>query len=263
MINKVKIRSGELKKVLPITNVKFDPGLTIIWGKNGVGKSFLLKTIAKYCAVSCHGNGGGWTEPPIGFNYSYWNRDEKINLSDVYEFDEDSKLNIDWSGDPTFYMHHDDMIDWHHITGYMMGGSEWIKGIGDIWNKIIKEKHKHHPSSGQMIKGVIELLMDIDPPNLEADDRSRMRNDFPEYIKKRKEVFKGEFKPTIILDETDSQLDLMNQIWFHEEVIPKLLEKYQVILASHSILSIRYENVIDLDGSLPIIKEKAKELLNL
>jgi len=85
--------------------------------------------------------------------------------------------------------------------------------------------------------------------------------DFVTYIKRRKEVWKGVCnKPTLILDEIDSQLDMTSQIRFHEEILPKLLKDFQVILVSHSIFATKHDNIIDLDGTLDFVREKAKNL---
>jgi energy-coupling factor transporter ATP-binding protein EcfA2 len=264
MINSIKIKDGALKKLLKNKIFEFTPGLNVIWGRNGVGKSLLLKTMANYCFVEQTG-GGGWSSynymlkfSSYDFNYKSKNK----NLSDVYEFDKNSKIDIDWSGDPTFYMHHDDMIDDHCIMGYEMGGSNWINGLGKIIDTVHRKHEKSSPSSGQQIKGIGEMLLNIKAPNLE--DKVYLRSDYAydyiSYIKERKNLFNGESKPTLLLDEIDSQLDLFNQIWFHEEIIPQLLKKYQIILVSHSIFATKYENVIDLDGSLEIVKQKIKSL---
>jgi len=53
---------------------------------------------------------------------------------------------------------------------------------------------------------------------------------------------------------------MKNQIRFHEEILPKLLESYQVILVSHSVFATKHDNIIDLDGSLDFVKEKIKNI---
>jgi hypothetical protein len=262
MIKSVKIKDGVLKKLIGKKEIKFNPGINVIWGRNGVGKSLLLKTIGSYCFVDQTG-GGGWSQSQIFFRWDRkWDTDyKKINMSDVYEFNKDSKIDIDWDGIASFYMHHDDMIDDTHIIGYEMNGSKWINGIGKIMDNVVR-KNNYHPSSGQQIKGITEMLLNVECPDLLDEKYLRSNNcyDFKFYIEKRREFFKGESKPTLLLDELDSQLDLFNQIWFHEEVIPKLLEKFQIILVSHSIFATKYENIIDLDGSLNIVKQKIKTL---
>ncbi len=264
MINNIKIKSGVLHDLLGKRDITFDPGMNILWGKNGSGKSLLLKTIGSYCFVEQVG-GGGWSQDSrYTFRYSDYDFEYKHkgkSLSDVFEFDRDSKLDIEWSGDPSFYMHHDDMLDEIHIMGYEMTGSKWINGIGKIMPTVVKPNN-YHPSSGQLIKGIIEMLLKIETPNLTVNkDPSRgYDSNFVSYIKRRKKDFKGEFKPTLLLDELDSQFDLSNQIWFHEEVIPQLLKKYQVILASHSIFATKYTNIIELDNSLQFVKDKLKAL---
>lgn len=44
-------------------------------------------------------------------------------------------------------------------------------------------------------------------------------------------------KPTILIDEMDEGMDFFNQIIYWEEVIPKLVEKYQVIMVTHSLMA--------------------------
>jgi hypothetical protein len=260
MIAKIKIKNGVLHDLMNNKTIKFDPGMNIIWGRNGVGKSLLLKTIGNYCFVN-QTHGGGWSDTLIWFKFSNYDFEYKTkdkNLSNVYEFDKNSKIDIEWSGDPCFYMHHDDMIDWTHIMGYEMGGgTQWINGIGKISETVLK-KHQYHPSTGQQIKGIAEMLLKVQPPDLmNLGDRFSACHDIAEYVKKRKESFTGELKPTLLLDEIDSQLDLFNQMWFHKEVIPQLLEKFQIIMVSHSIFAATYhKNIIELDNSLGLIKKE-------
>lgn len=260
MINKIEIKSGVLCDLLGEKTIRFTPGVNVVWGRNGVGKSLMLKTIAKYCFVDSNG-GGGWSKNHV-FNFKFSNYDYKYNnqyksLSDVYEFDKNSKIEIDWSGDACFYMHHDDMIDKIHIMGYEMNGGEWIPGLGRILN--VFKKFNHHPSTGQLIKAIAEMLLKVNAPDLTEKDSKYSSYSFVDYIKTRKSEFFGEFKPTLILDEIDSQLDLFNQMWFHKEIVPKLAEKYQIIMVSHSVFAANYyPNIIELDDSLAEIKKELK-----
>ncbi len=262
MINKIIIKEGALKKVLGKKTIKFSPDVNVVWGKNGVGKSLILKTIANYNFIDLVG-GGGWSKKSkIGFEFSYYDfkyKTKNKNLSDAYEFDKNSKIDIDWSGCPSFYIHHDDMIDLTHIMGYEMSGSEWISGIGKIMD-IIKE-YNYHPSTGQLLSGIVRRLLELNPPNLLLESNNYSRSDLKSYVEQRREVFVGTFKPTLLLDEVDSQLDLFNQIWFHKEVVPKLKEKFQIIMVSHSVFAaMYYKNIIDLDGSLENVKKEMKRL---
>jgi len=260
MISKVKIKSGVLHDLLKKKNIEFAPDVNIIWGRNGVGKSLLLKTIGNYCFVDQTG-GGGWSQLSIYFKFSSYEYEYVMkdkNLSNVYDFDKNSKLDVEWSGDPCFYMHHDNMIDWTHIMGYSMGGSEWIPGIGNILD-VVWKKHDHHPSSGQQIKGIAEMLLNIKVPDLTIKNDSfySSSSSFVDYIKLRKKSFKGDCKPTLLLDEVDSQLDLFNQMWFHKEVIPELAKKYQIIMVTHSVFAVtHHQNIIELDNSLGLVKKE-------
>ena len=264
MIRSVKIKSGVLRKILKKQKFEFSENVNVFFGRNGAGKSLLLRTIANYCFVDQIG-GGGWSKDAVFFNFRKWGFDlEKDNISEVHEFDKSSKLDIDWSGDPVFYMHHDDMIDTTHIVGYGMGGTPWINGIGDIWNDVLKSEN-FHPSSGQIIKGVTNKLFNIEVPDLSIDITWKKNqgydSDFVSYIKVRKEIFKGKIrKPILILDEVDSQLDMINQIEFHNEIIPKLAKRFQIFLVSHSVFATKYDKVFDLDGSLDVIKAEIKKL---
>ena len=267
MIQTVKIQSGVLKTVLKSQQeFNFSEGLNVIWGQNGAGKSLLLKTIADYCFVDSN-HGGGWSSDcHINFNFSpYEYQYKNKDINEVYEFNRFSKIITDWNGDAVFYMHHDDMIDQTHIMGYEMNGSTWIKGIGKIMDNVFKKQKKHvFPSSGEIIKGITKMLLNIETPDLTIDTTWKKSqsydSDFVSYIKYLKKIRNKKHKPTLLLDEIDSQLDTMNQIWFHEEIIPKLLEKYQIILVSHSIFALKHKNIIDLDGSSTIVKEKIKNI---
>jgi len=257
MITSITTKEGILHKILGDKTINFTDGVNIIWGRNGTGKSLLLRTIANYCFIENTG-GGGWSQKDIFFkfsSYDYKYKMEDKNLSNIYQFDKNSKIDIDWSGEAAFYMHHDQMIDHIHTLGYEMNGSEWIKGLGRIMD--VHKKHSHHPSTGQLLKGIIELLLKTNAPDFAAKKEGSYMNDTYDYIKLRKETFQGNDKPTLLLDEVDSQLDLFNQMWFHKEIVPKLSEKYQIIMASHSIFAaFYYPNIIQLDNSLEIVKQE-------
>lgn len=47
-------------------------------------------------------------------------------------------------------------------------------------------------------------------------------------------------KPTLMLDEPEEGMDILNQFFFWQNVIPKLLERYQIILISHSVFAMKY-----------------------
>jgi predicted ATPase len=261
MIKSITTKDGLLHKILGEKIIDFTDGMNIIWGKNGTGKSLLLRTMANYCFVE-NTAGGGWSQKDIFFRFSSYdykyNMQDK-NLSNIHKFDKNSKIDIDWSGKAAFYMHHDQIIDDIHTLGYEMNGSEWIHGLGKI--RDVYKKHSFHPSTGQLIKGVIEMLLKIEAPDFSKLKEGEYRDDINEYVKLRKETFQGNDKPTLLLDEVDSQLDLFNQMWFHKEVVPKLLEKYQIIMASHSIFAaFYYPTIIQLDDSLDMVKNELKNI---
>ena len=259
MITEIKFKSGLLNKLMLKEKIELSSGINVLWGRNGVGKSVLLETIADYCFVDTN-RGGGWSKDGIiGFHFSMWEHRDVEDLSDVYEFTKHSKISINWSGQPVFYMHHDNITNLGYIMCY---GNRWMNGIGNIPNTVKKE-YGYYASSGQKIKSVGKMLIDLTPPDLTVDITWKKDqgydSDFIKYVKERQERWKGERKSLLLLDEIDSQLDMENQIWFHEELIPKLAEKYQIILASHSVFAMRHKNIIDIDGSLEIVKQKIKE----
>lgn len=66
-------------------------------------------------------------------------------------------------------------------------------------------------------------------------------------------------KPTLLIDEIDEGMDLVNQIIYFKTLLPKLLEKYQVIMVSHSAYILKFLN----DKSVNLISFFNKEDLKL
>jgi predicted ATP-dependent endonuclease of OLD family len=259
MIKNIKIIDGVLKKLFPnITQIDFNDSINIIWGKNGIGKSTLLNCISDYVFVD---NDGGWSQNDIYFtfhcdeSYKYdTTKDWFDNINNTYQFNRFSKLKIDWDGVSCFLMDHSQFTDKHLMAGYEMSTGTFA-GLKHNFSfmKLLQKSY----SSGQIILELNKYLLNLldeEIPNLKD-----MNDDYK--WKKYFDQFSFDGKPTILLDEMDSQLDYENQYWYHFELLPKLAERFQIICISHSIFSLKHNNtvnLIDLDNSSNKVKELIK-----
>lgn len=236
------------RKSLSGKTFEFDENkINIIFGPNGCGKSTLLKCLANHCLCGTSKYFDGFT------NYRKF---EPLDwgLFDNPEFSEENlikKLNnlcgnpcvIDWDGNPTYFENF---------------GSREIRSIGDeegslfnggqdgflyLWNR-------SKISSGQNSVYLFNKLVNIckNPITIEQIEES-YNNETKgwntnwinvlscnlNYIKSK---YKEKTKITILLDEPDKHFDISLVIRFYKEILPKLVDKYniQIITISHNPL---------------------------
>ena len=247
MITNIRFRQGYAIKLPCIQNnvFKFTPGINILFGPNGCGKSTIIKTLKAYCGIQK----GGWTQindptmigttsTALGFPMAY----AKFAPGECY-------ADVGWTGNPTFFNDGDIKVS----------ETFFFQNVGQSEDGITTEKEQmdalmKKPSSGQYridrLNKVLNLI--TKPPLVEKipDKISRVGN---ESFAKREKAYwqslgqKGPF--TILLDEPERSLSLPKQRQLLCEAIPKQMKGLQVIIATHSVfaLQIPNANIIDMD----------------
>jgi predicted ATPase len=177
----------------------FNPGLTIIWGPNGCGKSSLLRAVAH----KLHCEQGG-----------------EIRVTE-------ESLSVDTSGTE---VEHDGQVVYiapERRVGLISGTFDY-----DFADEGVREAQARG-SSGQHVfrrltKGFAIMVgdMDVPTPNHRVPPSPELRAYLEGSLPKT--------KPTIILDEPDISLDLKKQYSLYKNMAATFSRRSQIILTSHS-----------------------------
>lgn len=231
MIKKVKVTAGYAAKLpaLQDKTIKFGPGLNILFGPNGCGKTTLVKLLGAYS-----GTKAGWSrfvEPRIA------RAEQNLEYPEVLgcEAPGDARAKVEWDGTASFLMSPE--------TGDFPGASiddapDGIMGAGDLMAEMMGR-----PSSGQSrlirLNRFLETLKKGDGiPDLTKlpskykdvnDTWQKAMKEFADYAK----TLPRDGPVTILLDEIDRSLSLPNQAVLWLDVLPAVAKRYQVIAATH------------------------------
>lgn len=214
---------------------EFKPGLNILWGKNGSGKSTVIKALARLF----HCEQGG---TPVVTSTS---------LEALFQrrYERDSDLDKDRSIDTlpkAVKLEHDGQavryFDPSVAVGLLGGGAAFdddFFGQG-VANTMFKG------SAGQTTMFrfdslIRDLINDKVPEIVRKIHASRVNDLWSERVKAADEFLKGSGEKgplTILLDEPERSYDLPHQVavW---RFIRSLATKYQLIIASHSFFALR------------------------
>lgn len=246
MISTVNIKAGDVFKILGEREFTFGDDLNIIYGQNGVGKSLLLKTIKNAIFI----DDVGVNTPNNIFRFESY---EKFLTDNRY-----GVIDIIWDGAGCFYLPNKYFQDDHKNLGYEMSTGPVIKEFGRFmqrWQKYL--------SNGQMSLSYFDEIYNLELASFDTMARS----DEPYFYRSFNEFAAtktGGGKPTLLLDEIDSNLSLHKQKWFHEEYLPKLAKKFQVIIVSHSpFIQDNFKGgntLIDMDGTFYSDRELLKTI---
>jgi energy-coupling factor transporter ATP-binding protein EcfA2 len=235
MINNIQFTSGFPIKIPHIGNriFNFNPGINILFGPNGCGKSTILKTLKAYSGISA---GGGWTSinDPMqlassSFPFAYMG----ITPSKC-------TANVSWDGTPSFFNDGDIKVN---DTFFYMNEKKSDDGMTSMGEQL--ELLAEHPSSGQyrikMFNKVFNMIRDI--PSISVGDIPSGYN-YKECVNEinywKKLPHTG--PQTIILDEPERGLSLALQKKVFQDVLYQFKD-LQIILATHSIFCLNMKDV--------------------
>ena len=242
-----------------------DKKINVLFGPNASGKSTIIKAIAAHCLC------GEDTRVQDGLTNF-----KKYNPTDYGLFEDRTKekflnlidktagniVNVDWDGG---FVYNDNFSNRRSVSiGDLCGGV-----IDDVGEEIHYILGKGKISMGQNSIYLINKLTQICTNKFSIDD---IDTSFEKEYKRVNDVWGNTWKLaydyikekhtddnaslTIMLDEIDKSLDINNIIMLYTEVLPKLVQKYniQIILVSHSpiilsnkIYNSEYYNIISLD----------------
>jgi len=199
-----------------IKKLGFKPGLNILWGRNGTGKSTLLTAMARYL----HCEQGG--RPIIttsscqaifrSFSHDKWQR---------------RGLAIEHDGQGTFY------VNPGRTIGHLGGGFDDDFFMEGVQSAVAKGSAGQTTliQAGMVLKHAKRVEVECRIPESINDVWKKFRG---EALRMTKGTTDKKGPPTILLDEPDRSLDIDNtqQLW--ASVIPSMVKTRQVIVATHS-----------------------------
>jgi len=233
MISKLTIRD---KSDLPIhywdntevpflSNMKtleFSPGLNILVGPNGSGKSTLINLLTTYFHCK-QGGHSSITEISI---------QELIKGVVGEKRSTYAGAKIEHDGNPVFYLKPDKTFG---RAGGTFDDDFFEKGLNSVFT---------YGSDGQLTLGKLgslfseaETIDEVQGLNF----RNKVNYIWQEWFDLSTKVIFSQtmdkVKKTVIIDEPEKSMDIKNQWLFWANGISRLKEKYQVIVATHSIFS--------------------------
>jgi hypothetical protein len=236
MISKLLVRTGfPLKLELFNKEIEFTPGLNILFGPNGCGKTTALNIVGAYSGV----REKGWSQPPEpqisgkeeeGFPQRF----SKQCVGTV-------KADVEWDGTPSYFSTSTGEV----VVPHAFDDDDMAGQLQVMFAK---------PSSGQLRLHNIAKLMDAmtkkPVPDLTVADTvgvngvwAKARQDFADYVK----TLPRNGPITLLLDEPDRSLSIPVQCDLWTVAVPQWATRAQVIVAAHSpfCLAAPGANIID------------------
>jgi energy-coupling factor transporter ATP-binding protein EcfA2 len=241
---------------------EFTDGVNIVTGRNGSGKSVLLNLIKTSCGgtkdVSYPTMPNPFDAHPIGSNI--WHTMPEIIKKRLKNRD---YPNTDISWDGTMFHHltadfFNPKAAWDRLDNPMQVIKNELFSGGESLSLMMSNNSKGESAIGLLIK-LYDLGSDF--------ERRLTKRDANDVWVKSSDVFhdwlesftseKG--KPTLLIDELDTHLDLDNQKVYWD-YINHLTKKWQVIVVSHSIFAfhVKDANYINLN---PEYYNKVKKII--
>ncbi len=237
---------------------EFTPGVNILFGPNGCGKSTILDTIKSYCFIEK----GGWTklQDPMKFGM---NSIRDLPHALAYFAPGRVSALVGWDGTPTLYNKGDIELskDWFfYDSGQLSDGiTTQQEHVGFLADK---------PSTGQYRINRLNKIRDLiaSPPTMQSPPSvpsPQVRNALEDQ-KKYMQSLNSTGRCTLLLDEPERALSVpMQRDLFN--MITEIGQFAQVIVATHSpfCLGIKQSNVIDVVPNYSTdTLEAVKQILN-
>jgi predicted ATPase len=230
------------------SEIEFKPGLNILFGPNGIGKSTILKLIGLPLAAIQ----GGRSVVTHSYMLSHARSNKPINFG----------VELQHDGQGIMYFDSDDTIGLTH--GYF--DDDFFSEGSDAARNHRKMSHGLKTVSKiDRIKSVLSGEKAF-PATIENRMKGRYVNDvWKEKVEALDETFKGTIpigQPTTLIDEPESHLDLIAQKDMWEFLgNPSHHENFQLIVSTHSpfSLGIKHANYIDIkNGYMESCKDTIK-----
>lgn len=226
---------------------EFKPGVNIVFGPNGTGKSTMLKIIAALCGVK----NGGWTKLPDWVGMKGWRAGESFDFPSCLSGNSPGGClaEVGWDGTPTFF--NGSAADALQMT-HFMEADESADGMTSMNEQIAQLTGK--PSEG-MVRlrklnksyEMIEKPPVIDSiPRNSGEQATKCWRSFIEWT-----AGLGPKGPnTVLLDEPEKSLSIENQMVFWGFSVKAIGKERQLIIATHSPLALMMDldwNFIDME----------------
>lgn len=234
----------------------FDDKFNVFFGNVGSCKSTALKTMAAYCGIPQ----GGWSsvsEPnKLGYDklihFPYCYRNYTPNRIDAF---------VEWDGTPTFY-NDSEAMGKNDTTWFFQKASQSADGITTEAEQMDILANK--PSSGQYRISKINKIMKViqSPPTLDVVPQYIIAKDIASIEVQYFQSLPRDGKITLLLDEPEKALSIPKQIELFD-VLVKLSEHFQLIVATHSPFILSYKRVNLIDITPGYIKECRNLIKNI
>ena len=235
MIGSIKIKSGFARKLSCIENrtFEFTPGINVLYGPNGCGKTSLLRIMGAY--ASCWKRGiGGWSRQPH-FNIA---DESKIKFPGLLRQNAIGECSADvaWDGSPAIYNEAvvSDNISFNNWGMDAKDSPDGMTGRDEQMQMLLG-----HHSTGYIrlwkISKLYGMLKEENFPDLEklGKHSTPVQKAFVRYIKSLPRCGPA----TLILDEPDRGLSYEFNQRFWSKVLPTWCESknLQIIVSTQSI----------------------------
>lgn len=277
MVNWVEIYGGypldivsiadDKTKVFP-KRVEFKPGMNILFGPNGCGKSTIVKTIGANAMTV-----RGWSNMNYGPMKVAGFSGDKMDIRKHIEKTLGFPSAMDFDG-PVYY--HND-YDLERYACYTLYGTGVGTGVACAEAYLAERMDNRMRSSGEAemaIQGntLVNILDGRWKFNRDAVIKAgeEKREDWGQLLEAQREYADRTWlrggAPTLLMDEPELHLSFETMDGLFTRFIPKFLEQgYQVIIATHypfAPFQFPDANIIGIDRDVEAYKERVRTLIN-
>ena len=223
----------------------FTRGLNVIFGPNGSGKTTLLRTIASYTGCPEKGGWSAYTNPSGCFGIS---KEEKNSYPECFRGTAPgkAKASVVWDGTPTF-LHMSRQSD-EKLLAFGMDDNDLMTDMERLWEKDISAGEQRLKRIARLMD-VVKSPPDLTNPSMNHDHNNAWTNAQKRFVEHINSLPK-DGPSTVLLDEPIRSIDIIGQVAFWTNLIPKLVKDHQVIVTTHSpilLMNTGYEmNFIDI-----------------